>query len=242
MHPFILLILAVGGVLLYSWYRQASSEQQRKFRSRGLIYGVVAIVAIGLLTGRLSPLIAAAAAGVPVLYRLFGLYRSAQTVGNLFKSARGPTAGRHSDVSTRFLRMSLDHDSGEMRGTILDGAHHGRALEDLQFDDLVELLGAYRREDPQSAALLEAYLDRNQGDSWRARAGEAGGGATPASDDGQMTREQACRILGVGEDASRKEIVETHRRLMQKLHPDRGGSDYLAAKINQAKDLLTADA
>ena len=53
-----------------------------------------------------------------------------------------------------------------------------------------------------------------------------------------MSQKQACDILGIKPNASKEEIIKAHKRMMQKVHPDRGGSDYLAAQINQAKDTL----
>ena len=53
-----------------------------------------------------------------------------------------------------------------------------------------------------------------------------------------MTRELALEILGLKGEPDRDEIIKAHRTLMQRMHPDRGGSDYLAKKINQAKDFL----
>ena len=165
------------------------------------------------------------------------------------KAAQGPSAGQSSEVRTRFLQMTLDHDSGELDGEILDGRYAGQYLSQLDLSALLELLQDYAIADQQSAAVLEAYLDRTQAADWRAAAGGTeegdGGGwrerksdhARPAST-GTMTREEALEILGLEEGANAEAIREAHRRLMQKLHPDHGGSNYLAAKLNQAKDLL----
>ena len=116
----------------------------------------------------------------------------------------------------------------------------GRRLEELELDELVELWRECHAADRQSAAVLEAYLDRSQGESWREAAGAAAGseGGGAGGDGGAMSQDEAYSILGLEPGASKDEVREAHRRLMQKVHPDHGGSNYLAAKINEAKDLL----
>jgi curved DNA-binding protein CbpA len=167
---------------------------------------------------------------LPAFQRFYRQFKRAQP------SAR-QASGQQSNVETRFIRMTLDHDSGEMNGLILEGRHAGEALQSLSFEQLLELLALYNSEDEESAALLRAYLDRVHGDSWQERQ-QAQSDNRASGFSGDMSRREACDILGIDEGASEKQIVEAHRRLMQKLHPDRGGSTFLAAKINQAKDLL----
>ncbi len=156
------------------------------------------------------------------------------------KAAAGPRPGQTSEIATRFLKMTLDHDSGVMSGDVLEGRFAGRRLDELELDELVELWRECQAADRQSAAVLEAYLDRSQGEAWREAAGAAAGGegAGAGGDGGAMSQEEAYSILGLDPGASKDEVREAHRRLMQKVHPDHGGSNYLAAKINQAKDLL----
>jgi hypothetical protein len=149
-----------------------------------------------------------------------------------FRAAGGPTSGRVSEVETAMLRMTLDHDSGTMSGTIRRGPHQGRRLSELAPGELLALWRACRAEDEASAKLLETYLDRTAPD-WRQ--GAAGGGGERAAA-GAMSREEAYKILDLPQGAP--DVKAAHRRLMLKLHPDQGGSTYLAARINQAKDLL----
>ena len=146
------------------------------------------------------------------------------------------SGGQSSRVTTDHLEMELDHDTGAMRGRILKGFFTGRELEDLKPVELAHLWQDCRFSDPQSAQLVEAYLDRIH-PSWRedlAR-GEAEHAQGP---DGKMTADQALEILGLEAGASEENVRRAHRELMLKLHPDRGGSTYLAAKINEAKDVL----
>jgi hypothetical protein len=132
-----------------------------------------------------------------------------------------------------------------MTGLVKEGRFHGRALEDLGIEELVDLWAECRAEDAQSAAVLEAYLDRTQDEAWREAAQRAYGGARagprPPSGPGAMSQEEAYEILGLEPGAGPEEIHEAHRRLMQKIHPDHGGSNYLAAKINQAKARLLGE-
>lgn len=203
---------------------------------------VVCLFVLYLATiGRLSLLTGIVAAAVPLFLRWRALARMA-------KGFRGPSPGQTSDIETPFLRMSLDHDTGVLRGTILNGRFRGRLLEELSLEELLQLLHELRVEDEQSATILETYIERIHGAEWRGAGGEAGGGQAGSGSrwggrppSGGMTADEACEILGVAPGASKEEVKEAHRRLMLKNHPDHGGSTYLAAKINQAKDLLLGE-
>lgn len=144
------------------------------------------------------------------------------------------TAGQASRVATDWLEMELDHDTGAMRGRVLQGRFAGRSIESLSPAELAVLWQECRFRDPRSAQLVEAYLDRRH-PSWREdmERAEAPPGRTP-----KMSREEALEVLGLEPGASEEDIRRAHRELMLKLHPDRGGSDYLAAKINEAKAVL----
>jgi hypothetical protein len=130
--------------------------------------------------------------------------------------------------------MSLDHGSGEMQGQVVIGQFQGRQLTDLTLQQLLSLWQECQQ-DAQSAAVLEAYMDRTHND-WR----EAPFQENDSSDFGnkQSSTQEAYEILGLQSGASQADIKAAHRRLIQRLHPDHGGSSYLAARINWAKDVL----
>jgi hypothetical protein len=131
--------------------------------------------------------------------------------------------------------MMLDHDSGALSGKIIAGPDAGRSLDDF---DLPTLAAMMPRFDAESCALLEGYLDRRF-PAWRQHAqGDAAAGERRAASSGKMTDEEAYQILGLQAGASRDDIGRAHRALMKKLHPDQGGSTYLAARVNEAKDTL----
>jgi len=151
-----------------------------------------------------------------------------------FSQRTQKSAGQTSRVRSTFLEMELDHDSGKMLGHIIAGSRQGEALEALDVKTLVGLLDEF---DEESRALLVAYLDRRDA-SWSEYAqGHAAAGRAAASS-GKMTEQEAYQILGVEPGASTAAITRAHRTLMKKLHPDQGGSTYLAARINEAKEIL----
>jgi hypothetical protein len=223
-------IVGIIALMIVLWF--VNKFVQANPRGMGGLFqkggGVVAIIAAVALTavGQLAVAIPLGLMGLGLLgwmpLDMFGL--------------RGQKAqGQKSRVRSTFLDMELDHDTGDMRGRIIAGARRGTALETL---DLPTLLGLLSEVDEESRPLLMAYLDRRH-PRWRehAQAGSAAGQDSPARS-GKMTEQEAYQILGLQPGASPKEIGHAHRSLMKKLHPDQGGSTYLAARVNEAKDVL----
>lgn len=224
----ILLALWLGG----RWFAQANPKDL--VRILKWVGGVLAVAFILFLVirggaGLLAPLVIFF---LPVVRRwLLG------KLGGLWSSGGGPAgpAGQTSAVETATLRMNLDHDSGRIGGDIKQGPFAGRTLEGLAPQEAVDLLAWCGQYDAQSVGLVEAFLDRAHPD-WRAR--EDAPASPPPPPAAGMTRDEAFAVLGLKPGASDGEIRAAYHRLMLKVHPDQGGSTFLAAKINQAKDLL----
>jgi hypothetical protein len=236
----LIFLAAIAGLYFaFRWFLQQPRRAQLQVAAVAVGVALILLVA----TGRLSWIFALFGALLPFLRRLLPLVSYVPTFQRMYRqftgghSKAGPSAGQQSRVEARFVSMTLDHDTGEMRGRVLEGRFAGRDLRDLSLEQLVGLLAEYSREDEESAALLRAYLDRVHGDAWQERQ-QPGGSGDATGFSGAMTRQEAYEILGLDRGASKEQIIEAHRRLMQKVHPDRGGSTLLAAKINQAKRLL----
>ena len=228
----------VAVIVLYSllqMFRAANPAVLARFVKIG---GGVVALAVAAFTGFRGELAVAIPLGIfgagllgwsPFATSGFG------NIGAMFGGGTRRSAGQSSRVRSQFLDMSLDHDSGQLRGQIVDGPQAGHSLDEL---DLPQLLAMAPGFDAESVALLESYLDRRF-PAWRQDAqGNGAGGQRRTAPGGKMTDQEAYQILGLQPGATRDDIGRAHRALMKKLHPDQGGSTYLAARVNEAKDTL----
>jgi hypothetical protein len=227
------LILGVVVLVLLLWAASSFSKADPKQAAKLLrmIGGVAALLfaAFLLFRGEIGVAIPVGAFGLGLLGWI-SLWPAS------FGRRTQKSAGQVSRVRSAFLEMELDHDSGAMRGRILAGRYAGVSLDALDPQTLIGLLGDI---DDDSRQLLMAYLDRRE-PRWRehAQGDAAAGQGRSAASNSKMTEEEAYQILGLQPGAAADEIGRAHRLLMKKLHPDQGGSTYLAARVNQAKDVL----
>lgn len=227
----ILITLVVIFSLVQGLVRSAGPDFSRKVRRIGFL-GLLGLLLVLAASGRLGWILPLVGALFAVTIRLLpGVLVFLPLLQRLWRqqAAQAPNATEtDSTIETGMLRMRLDRTTGEITGEVLAGRFAGRPLLHLTLSELQGLYVECLRCDTDSARLLATYLDRVYGDRWRTGAGPRGA----------MSREEALDVLGLAPGATREAIIEAHRRLMQRVHPDRGGSDYLAAKINLAKDVL----
>ena len=249
MRTLIILIAVIALLLIGRFlYRQSSLDLKKVGRWIFIVLGGGLFLFL-LATGRLHWLFALVAAALPALYRLLPLIRYVPLLRNLYRryqsgqqNRSGASTGQTSTVESSYLRMSLNLDSGDMDGEVLLGQFKGNQLRNLNLEQLLALLHECQH-DHDSQSLLMAYLDRVHED-WRDRTDQdeqyEQQQQSQRQDSGSrnMSTQEALEVLGLEAGAKEKDIVSAHRRLMQKLHPDHGGSTYLAAKINLAKDVL----
>lgn len=236
MLPYFLLGIAllVGLLLISKWFSTVDPKILVKALKVTAFLVLAVSAAFLALTGRLGWALGVGAALLPWL---MAFARGARTAKNYARMSGGG-GGQTSTVTTRFFRMSLNHDTGELDGEVMEGPYSGRVLSAMSLAELLDLLGQCRTSDEQSRQVLEAYLDRVHS-GWRdtqehAESDSDAHGTVQAD----MTRKQAYEILGLEPGASESEIKAAYHRLIATLHPDKGGSNFLAAKVNQAKELL----
>lgn len=245
-------LVALGLFLLLArWLAQASTHDLAQ-GARTFVAVFSALASTGLLfAGRFG---LAFITIVATIMAIRAIRRGARGADPMDGGA-GP-ASDPAEVETDLLRMRLDRATGDVEGSVKTGPFADRDLGSLGRDDLLDLLSDAQGIDTQSASLLEAYLDRRFPD-WREPAANGGGGGggsgggwgrrrrggsdrgrDRASGDGDMDEAEALEVLGLERGAAPDEIKQAHRRLMAKLHPDSGGSNFLATQINRAKDIL----
>lgn len=244
MNPLIGLILLPLLVLmgLYVFVNVKPSTLARAIRTFMTTFAALAGTGL-LLTGRFGLALMTFIAAVMAIRALKGNMPGGGATGGFgHHTGSGPVgggpAGKTSDIATDMLAMQLDHRTGDLDGEVLKGPYAGRSLASLGLQDLLSLLIDCQRDDPRAVPLLETYLDRQHPD-WRTQASADGDqGQDQRATGGVMDVATACAILNISPEAGADEIKAAHRLLMNKLHPDHGGSSYLAAQLNQAKDVL----
>lgn len=246
-----ILIIIVICVMLFFILRYQFRQNPKSF-TRHFFFAVIGLFTLLLfalaITGRLHWLFALLAGLLPWLRRLLPLLRFAPIVqlarrylssGGMRSMGAKPKPGQTSSVHSLFLSMILNHDNGEISGEVLRGQYSGCALRELTVQQLQNLMTECQS-DQDSYALLCSYLNYRFGSDWQAQfdGSEQADAEADMTSDQPMSYDEALDILGLQAPISKQQIIKAHRSMMQKFHPDRGGSNYLAAKINEAKEYL----
>ena len=241
----IIRLLLLIALPVLAWYTAKSISQRYSLNARQnrylfMVVAALLLIVVLIMLGRLPVqwILAPLGAAGAMLLRLLPAALRFLPIWQMLGSRLAPGNSRPRQTSTlrtQYLAMELVHGSGDLDGKILLGQFAGRKLSNLEIEELLSLHSECRT-DTDSCQVLEAYLDRMHA-HWRAGA-DHGEGAADGAAEMTMTRQLALEILGLEEGAGRAEIVKAHRKLMQKFHPDRGGSDYFSKKLNAAKDLL----
>ena len=223
MTVYIFVLIAFLAILIYLILTQPA-QKSAALLMRG---GPFLLIVIGVLLTALGR----GVIGLPLIFIGVTWLRRTRGLGPI-----KPTGGRKSTVRSAHLEMELDHDTGELDGEILTGQMKGAKLSELSKEELLSLYQQIRS-DSESAALLESFLDRYH-PGWQTGAQSSTSAWEESTSAGQMSKQEAYQILGVTPEASREEIYDAWRRLIKRVHPDSGGSAFLAAKINAAKSVL----
>lgn len=234
MSRIIVIGLLLGGIVFWWHWQNTPDPVQRKKLLQKTLIGVLIVVTVLLVAaGRMHWLGAVLAGALAFLKQgLTLLLRFFPVLTHLYRThASASKAPNSSSVSARMVEMTLNHDSGKLSGRVLEGEFKGRSLDEMSREDLSVLLDYCKLNDADSARLLESYLS--------GRFGDAAGAQSRTVATSEMSVEEALQVMGLKGTPSKQDITEAYRKIMQKLHPDRGGNEYFAAKVNQAREILT---
>jgi len=236
-----LLLLVVWGLNSFSQKFTLSHKQSRLILIVGTILTAIVVL---IVIGRLPVHFIAAPIGValtfllrmlPTALRLLPLWQMFKSKAQLNRNKTSKSDNQTSIIRTEYLAMELKHSSGDMDGSVLKGKFQGQRLSTLLLAQLLQLAQECSS-DHDSLQVMEAYLDRMHPD-WCTEAQDEARRSVQ-TEEPIMNKGLALEILGLSGSVTKDEVTVAHRKLMQKMHPDRGGSDYLAKKINTAKDYL----
>lgn len=223
------LAIVIGGFWIIRSFANSQPAQVRALTRKIMGGGLIAVSGFLALRGALN-------VAMPLFALGIGLFGQNMVFPNGLPWSRRKTPGQNSKVATSMLAMELDHDSGAMAGEVLAGSLKGRRLATLTLEETRRLHAECARTQDQSRQLLEAWIERTHPE-WREQWG--GDRSAPSGErPGVMGKAEALAVLGLRDGATPDDIRAAHRRLMKAAHPDLGGSDYLAAKINAAKETL----
>jgi hypothetical protein len=233
MLSYLVLLIAffIAAVSLIQLFKNTPSEKLKSLRWKmGLSVVAIALILLAA-TGRIHWIAALIGAAIPLVRRVLPLFIN---LFPLFKRGLGAkTQNSNQDTKThaqtQLLKMSINPHNNQLQGEVINGPYVGSQLDQLSQQQLTQLLSYCHQQEKDSARVLISYLNQRFGYEWQ---------KSSSTSTHSIDENSAYAILGLKKGASRDEIIQAHRRIIQKVHPDRGGSDYLAAQINQAKDLL----
>ncbi len=233
------LLLGVLVASLGYWLSSQPQAKRNRYISRLVVMLLVGAALFLAITGRLGVLIAFFAALLPFARRLLPLLRFIPLL-KLFRRRGTPSSTSTSEVVTAELKMSLDHSTGAIDGEVLIGQFKGRHLSDLEFADVLSLYEYCPTTKQDTRSLLVNYMEKMHAGEWSQHlSGQSSPGKEAAKEhEYSVTLDEAYRLLDLRPGVSRDDVIQAHRRLMSRVHPDKGGSSYLAARLNEAKERI----
>ena len=226
------LLLALGLIFLLframHSYKKMPPAKKKAFILKCVLFGAAGLLILGVVTGRMHWFGAVIAALLPMLR--FGAGAFTRVIPFWLHRTGGVAP-----FKTPYLDVTVVIQQGTLTGTILQGPHQGKRIEDLNDKELEELEFFYKDKDVKSYYLIK-YGRRAFSGATQNKGSNQSQNQTPTFAD--PSREEALQILGLNGDPTKEDVIQAHRRLINRLHPDRGGSDFLAARVNQARDIL----